>query len=65
MIAQIHNYGALNVYLDDTDTDIYLTVETNEHIKPGTGYSISMTELNRHVGNLRTKKHIKHLENLK
>ena len=55
MTVPIHNCGELNVYLDDTDGDIYLTVETNDHTKTGTGYSISMTELNRYLANFRTK----------
>lgn len=55
MTVPIHNCGELSVYLDDTDGDIYLTVETNDHTKTGTGYSISMTELNRYLANFRTK----------
>jgi hypothetical protein len=55
MTVPIHNCGELSVYLDDTDGDIYLTVETNDHTKSGSGYSISMTELNRYLANFRTK----------
>ena len=55
MIVPIHNNGELNVYLDDMDGDIYLTVETNNHTRSGTGYSISMTELNRYLANFRGK----------
>ena len=55
MIVPIHNCGELNVYLDDSDGDIYLTVETNDHTRSGTGYSISMTELNRHLAAFRDK----------
>ncbi len=55
MTVPIHNCGELSVYLDDTDGDIYLTVETNDHTKTDTGYSISMTELNRYLANFRTK----------
>ena len=53
MVVPIHNCGELNVYLDDMDGDIYLTVETNDHTKTGTGYSISMTELNRYLSAFR------------
>ena len=59
MTVPIHNCGELSVYLDDTDGDIYLTVETNDHTKTGTGYSISMTELNRYLANFRTKDNTK------
>lgn len=53
MVVPIHNCGELNVYLDDMDGDIYLTVETNDHTKTGTGYSISMTEFNRYLSAFR------------
>lgn len=55
MTVSIHNCGELNVYLDDTDGDIYLTVESNDRTRTGTGYSISMTELYRYLANFRSK----------
>lgn len=58
MTLTIHNCGELNVYLDDMDGDIYLTVETND-TRSGTGYSISMTELNRYLASFRTKDNTK------
>lgn len=49
MIVPIHNCGELNVYLDDTDGEIYLTVETNDRTRTGMGYSMSIRELNRYL----------------
>lgn len=56
MIVPIHNTGELNIYLDDYDGEIYLTVETNNHTRTGTGYSMSIRELNRYIGQMKSEK---------
>ena len=55
----IHNADELDIYLGDYDGEIYLTVETNDHTRSDTVYSMSINELNRYISQFKSSKNNK------